>query len=71
MAALNHHGIAGIFGLESEGDRHSLAMELVSGPDLSEKLVSGPLSVEEGLCVALELAEAMKPPTQRASFTAT
>ena len=60
LAALNHHGIAGIYGLESEGDRYALAMELVSGPDLSEKLAGGPLSVEEGLKVALELAEAIE-----------
>ena len=58
LAALNHHGIAGIYGLESEGERYALAMELVSGPDLSERLASGSLSVEEGLKVALELAEA-------------
>jgi len=60
LAALNHHGIAGIYGLESEGDRYALAMELVTGPDLSEKLAGGPLSVEEGLKAALELAEAIE-----------
>ena len=60
LAALNHHGIAGIYGLESEGDRHALAMELVTGPDLSERLAGGPLSIEEGLRVALELAEAIE-----------
>ncbi|MEN8006333.1 MAG: protein kinase [Candidatus Krumholzibacteriota bacterium] len=60
LAALNHHGIAGIYGLESEGERHALAMELVTGPDLSERLAAGPLSVEEGMRVALELAEAIE-----------
>jgi serine/threonine protein kinase len=60
LAALNHHGIAGIFGLEAEGDRYALAMELVTGPDLSARLLAGPLSIEEGLRVALELAEAIE-----------
>ena len=60
LAALNHHGIAGIYGLETEGDRYALAMELVTGPDLSEQLTAGPLSVEEGMRVGLELAEAIE-----------
>jgi len=60
LAALNHHGIAGIYGLESQEGHFALAMELVTGPDLSERLAGGPLSVEEGLRFALELAEAME-----------
>ena len=43
LAQLNHPGIAAIYGLESEGSRHALAMELVEGPDLSQKLAGGPL----------------------------
>ncbi len=60
LAALNHHGIAGIYGLESEGDRYALAMELVTGPDLSERWPADRCPVEEGLRVALELAEAIE-----------
>jgi len=60
LAALNHPGIAAVYGLESEGDRHALAMELVPGPELAERLRSGALSVEEGLPMALQLAEAIE-----------
>jgi len=60
LAALNHHGIAAIYGLESEGSRHALAMELVDGPDLSDKLAVGPLPVAEALDIALQLAEAVE-----------
>jgi len=60
LAALNHPGIAAIYGLESEDDRHALAMELVDGPDLAERLKDGPLAVDEALRVALELAEAVE-----------
>jgi len=60
LAALNHHGIAAIYGLESEGSRHALAMELVEGPDLSDRLISGTLPVAEALDVALQLAEAVE-----------
>ena len=60
LAALNHPGIAAVFGLESQDDQHALAMELVPGPELAERLVSGPLPVEEGLKVALQLAEAIE-----------
>jgi serine/threonine protein kinase len=60
LAALNHPGIAAIYGLESQGQRNALAMELVTGPDLSEKLLAGPVSVDEGLRIALQLAEAIE-----------
>jgi serine/threonine protein kinase len=60
LAQLNHHGIAAIYGLESEGSRHALAMELVEGPDLSDKLTSGSLPTAEALDIALQLAEAVE-----------
>ena len=60
LASLNHPGIAAVYGLESQDDHYALAMELVSGPDLSERLKSGPLGIEEGLKVAMQLAEAIE-----------
>jgi len=60
LAALNHPGIASVFGLESQDDTHALAMELVPGPELAERLVSGPISVSESLEIALQLAEAIE-----------
>ena len=70
LAALNHHGIAGIFGLESEGDRHALAMELVSGPDLSENWPAGRCPLKRDCASPWNWPRPWKPPTKRVSFTA-
>jgi len=59
LASLNHPGIAAIYGLESEGEIHALAMELVEGPDLSERLKTGPMPVDEAIRAAIQIAEAM------------
>ena len=60
LAALNHPGIAAIYGLESQDKHHALAMELVPGPDLAQQLQKGPLPTSEALKVALQLAEAIE-----------
>ncbi len=38
LAALNHANIAAIYGLEDEGDQRFIAMELVEGETLAERL---------------------------------
>ena len=60
LASLNHPNIAGIFGVEKEGELHALVMELVEGEDLSERLKRGPLPVEEALEVGRQIAEALE-----------
>ena len=52
LAALNHPNIAAIYGLEEQDGSHLLVMELVEGPTLAERLVGGPLPVEEALSIA-------------------
>ncbi len=60
LASLNHPNIAAIYGLEqSEGTRF-LVLELVEGQTLSERLVRGPLPVQESLELALQIAEALE-----------
>jgi Tol biopolymer transport system component len=60
LASLNHPNIATIHGLhESEGIRF-LAMELVTGQDLAERLSAGPIASAEALAVARQLAEALE-----------
>ena len=60
LAALNHAHIGAIYGLdEHEGTRY-IAMELVAGETLEEKLKAGPLPVEDALRVALQIAEALE-----------
>jgi serine/threonine protein kinase len=49
LAALNHQNVAGIFGIDQCEDTCFIAMELVPGEDLAERLERGPLSIEESI----------------------
>ena len=60
LAALNHPHIAQIYGLEQAGDVHALAMELVEGEDLSQRIARGPIAVEDALPIARQIAEALE-----------
>jgi serine/threonine protein kinase/Tol biopolymer transport system component len=59
LAALSHQNIAGIHGVEQEGNVHALIMELVEGEDLSQRLKRGPLPVEDALDVCKQISEAL------------
>jgi len=73
LASLNHPNIATLYGLETEissgadsdadsdaGETTFLAMELVEGEDLSERIKRGPIPVEEAIPIALQIAEALE-----------
>jgi len=60
LAALNHSNIAQIYGLEASGAVQALVMELVEGPTLAERMGRGALPLEEGLSIALQVAEALE-----------
>jgi serine/threonine-protein kinase len=60
LAALNHPNIAQIFGLEQAGDVHALAMELVAGDDLSQRIARGAIPLDEALPIARQIAEALE-----------
>jgi serine/threonine protein kinase len=60
LAALNHAHIAAIYGLDDHEGTQYLAMELVEGETLEEKLKPGPLPVEDALRLALQIAEALE-----------
>jgi dipeptidyl aminopeptidase/acylaminoacyl peptidase len=60
LAALNHANIATIHGLEESGGTSYLVMELVSGETLAERVKAGPLSIEEALKIAVQIAEALE-----------
>ncbi|HSB37156.1 MAG TPA: serine/threonine-protein kinase [Thermoanaerobaculia bacterium] len=60
LASLNHPGIATLYSFEEISGRHVLGMELVEGEDLAQRLVSGPLAVEEALSYARLIAEALE-----------
>ena len=60
LAALNHPNIATIYGLEQSGGATCLVMELVPGETLAERVKAGPLSIEEALKIAVQIAEALE-----------
>ena len=65
LAQLHHPNIASIFGLEESGGVRALVMELVDGPTLAERLQQGPLSLEECLALAIQIARALEEAHQR------
>ena len=60
LAQLNHPHIASIYGLHEAGEIRFIAMELVPGQDLAERLHRGALPLEEALDVAHQVAEALE-----------
>ena len=60
LASLNHPHIAAIYGLDSSAGTPVLVMELVDGVTLADRLMAGPVPVEESLRIAGEIAEALE-----------
>ena len=61
LAALNHPGHRRhLLIRRKRGARHLLVMELVEGEDLSRRIASGPLPLEESLSYARQIAEALE-----------
>jgi serine/threonine protein kinase len=60
LASLNHPNIAAIYGLEESEGITALVMELVDGDDLSQRIAHGPISVDDALPIAKQIAEALE-----------
>jgi Tol biopolymer transport system component len=60
LASLNHANIAAIYGLEESGPIRALVMELVEGPTLADRILGGPVPVEEALPIARQIADAVE-----------
>jgi len=54
LASLNHPNIASVFGLEENGSVRGIILELIEGPTLADRLLHGPVPVEEALRTALQ-----------------
>jgi eukaryotic-like serine/threonine-protein kinase len=59
LASLNHPNIAHVYGLEQADGVQTLVMELVEGKTLADRLVHGPLSLEDALPAARQIADAL------------
>ena len=60
LASLNHPNIAGIHGIHELEGNPFLAMELVEGEDLQQRLSRGALPLRQTLEVALQIANALE-----------
>ncbi len=60
LASLNHPNIAAIYGFEEADDVRFLALELVPGETLQERVAKGPVPVEEALEVCRQIAEGVE-----------
>jgi serine/threonine protein kinase/Tol biopolymer transport system component len=65
LAALNHPNIAQIYGVCESGQVRGIVMELIEGETLQERLRRGPLTVEECLHIARQIAEALEAAHER------
>ncbi|HEY6763742.1 MAG TPA: protein kinase [Candidatus Sulfotelmatobacter sp.] len=64
-SALNHPNICTIYAVEkatveNESEQSFIAMELLEGENLNEKLAAGPLSLDRLLDIAIQLADALE-----------
>src|SRR5262245_55035382 len=59
LASLNHPNIAHVYGLEQADGVQALVMELIEGETLADRLAHGPLSLEEALPIARQIADAL------------
>ena len=60
LASLNHPNIAAIYGLEEADGVRFLALELVPGETLQERVAKGPLPVEEALEICRQITEGVE-----------
>jgi Tol biopolymer transport system component len=60
LARLNHPGIAAIHAFEEVAGRHLLAMELVEGETLADRIARGPLPLRQTLMLGEQIASALE-----------
>src|SRR5438876_2166323 len=60
LASLNHPNIAAIYDLEEANGSRYLVLELVDGETLAERILRGPIPVDEALRIAQSICEALE-----------
>src|SRR5204862_1793308 len=65
LAAVNHPGIAQVYGLEQYDGIRVIVMELIEGDTLDARMAGGPLPAAEVQGIAAQLAEALEAAHER------
>jgi serine/threonine protein kinase len=60
LGSLSHPNIAIVHGFEDVAGVHALVMELVEGATLADRIAEGPLSLDEAIPIARQIAEALE-----------
>ena len=60
LASFNHPNIASIHGFEETEEGVALALELVEGEDLQQRLRRGPIPIDEARSIARQIAEGLE-----------
>ena len=60
LASINHPNIATIYGLDEQDGRHFIAMELIPGEDLAQRLDREPIGLGDALRIARQIAAALE-----------
>ena len=71
LASLNHRNIAAIYGFAELSGVCALAMELVEGPTLAERIATGVLTPEKAIRIAGRILERLSMRTRKELFIAT
>jgi serine/threonine-protein kinase len=60
LASLNHPNIAAIHGLEESNGVIGLALELVEGDDLAQRLLGGAIAIDEAISIARQIVDGLE-----------
>jgi serine/threonine-protein kinase len=60
LASLNHPNIAAIYGFAEANGIQALALELVDGPTLADRIAQGAIPIDEALPIARQIAGALE-----------
>ena len=65
LASLNHSNIGSIYGFEESDGVQALILELVDGPTLADRIVQGPIPLDEALTIAVQITHALEAAHER------
>src|SRR5438270_550961 len=60
LASLNHPHIAGIYDVSNLEESRFLVLEFIEGENLADRIAGGPISMNESLAIAKQIAEALE-----------